>query len=153
MESRVKNGAKKTTHLDQSGVGWGVLLKRVDFKVGGDELILHRQFELAVEVSILPILKQNNEINDDTWLKTDTKWSYCESHKKTKTNYYRIRFKTSIVHYGIFLTLLLLLILTKIGWVCFFKTSYDGVQKTQPGIKLSEFDHYPQVYSSRCTLQ
>lgn len=62
------------THLDQSGIGWRVLLKRVNFKVGGDELIPHWQFELAVEVSILPVLKQNNKISENIWLKSHTKW-------------------------------------------------------------------------------
>lgn len=61
------------THLDQSGIGWGVLLKRVNFKVGGDELILHWQFELSVEVSILPFLKQNNRNQwKKIWPKTHT---------------------------------------------------------------------------------
>lgn len=69
------NGAK--THLDQSGIGWRVLLKRVNFKVGGDKFVLHRQFELSIEVSILPVLKEDNEISET--LKTHTNWRCCET--------------------------------------------------------------------------
>lgn len=52
-------------HLDQSRIGWGILFKRINFKVCGDKLILHWQFELSVEVSILPVLKQNIKINEN----------------------------------------------------------------------------------------
>ena len=44
-------------YLDEGGGGWRVLLQGVDLKASGDELILHGQLELTVEVCIRPFLQ------------------------------------------------------------------------------------------------